>query len=216
MKSKDYFMESNDMTEQWVKKAAKEMDENGWYTYQGMKQMIVNWFNLEKIMDLLGGHCIAVQYILETYLECYDNDWDFPEYLDNCRIWTEDDLKEEFKDIWEHCITYEGFCEYMDYFYPENEGMFWPWEYGVYSTQVAQDFEKNRQKINWTGVLMECERLITMMEYEEKHGIEITQNDLNKVAEVIAEYGYDINGDYDYDTAWDMLERYNQVFGGII
>lgn len=202
--------------EKWALKAAKEMDDNGWYAYEGMRAIILDVFNLREITDKLGGVNYAVEYVLETFLETYDSSDEFMEYLADCRIWTEDDLQEEFDDIWSRCITYEGFCEYMDYFYPENEGMFWPWEKGVFSTQVIQNFEKNRTRINWTGVLMECERLMTMMEYEEKYGIEITQNDLNKTAEIIAEYGYDINGDYDYDTAWDMLERYNQVFGGII
>ena len=199
--------------EKWAFKYARQWDEDveGKYAYLGMLKVIEDKFNIHY-------QNTATEYILETYLECYDekDSLSFEEYLEHCRIWTEKDLETEFGDIWKECITEEGFCEYMDFFYPEETDMMWPWENGVFTTWVSKDFEKNRTEINWKGMLMECERLICMLDYEEKYGIEITKDDLDKTAEVISYYGYDIRNDYDYQDANDMLERYNQVIGGLL
>lgn len=200
--------------EEWAFKYAHQWDEKaeGKYAYLGMLKIVEEHFNLGK------DESDVTEYVLETYLECYDenDDVSFEEYLNHCRIWTEHDLKNQFNDIWSHCMTYEGFCEYMGYFYPEDTEYMFPWEDGVFTTWIDKDFEKNRKEINWTGVMMECERLLCMMDYEDKYGIEITESELNKVIEIIAEYGYDIREDYEYETAFDVLDRYNQVFGGIM
>lgn len=184
---------------------AKELDTNGKYAYKGMLRVVENHFNIHYQNE-------ATTYILDTFLECIDEQT-FSQFLQQCRIWTKEDLKKVIPEIWNECITEEGACEYLMYFYDLE---FYTWEDGIFSTEVPTDFEKNRTKINFIGVKMECERLMCMMDYEEKHNIPITADDLDKTATIVAEYGYDIRGDYDFKDANDMLERYNQVFGGIM
>lgn len=196
--------------EKWAFKYAKKYDDDGRLAYLGMLKEVEDRFDMHYENS-------ATEYILETFLECYDDEMTFQEYLSHCRIWTEEDLEDKFGDIWKECLTYERFCEYMGYFYPDDAEYVFEWEHGVFSTWIENaDFEKDRKRINWPGIMMECERLITMLNYENKYGIVVTEKMLNSVAEVIAEYGYDIRNDFDFKTADDMLERYHQVFGGII
>jgi hypothetical protein len=183
---------------------AKELDTNGKYAYKGMLRVVENKFGIHYPNE-------ATKYVLDTFLECID-DQSFSQFLQKCRIWTKEDLEKIIPEIWAECITLDGACEYLCYFYDLE---FWTWEDGIFSTDVPIDFEDNRTKINFVGVQMECERLKCMLDYEDKHGIPVTANDLDIVAEIVAQYGYDIRGDYDFETGDDMLERYQQVFGGI-
>lgn len=183
---------------------AKELDKNGKYAYKGMLRVIENRFGIHYPNE-------ATTYVLETFLECIENQT-FSEFLQKCRIWTKKDLEKIIPEIWAECISTEGACEYLGYFYNLE---FFIWEDGIFSTEVPVDFEDNRTEINFVGTKMECERLKCMLDYKEKHGIEVTKEDLNNVAEIIAHYGYDIRDDYDFETGYDMLERYQQVFGGI-
>ena len=130
--------------EEWAFKYAHQWDEGveGKYAYLGMLKIIEEHFNLSK------NESDVTEYVLETYLECYDEDDNvsFEEYLSHCRIWTEHDLKNQFNDIWSHCMTYEEFCEYMGYFYPENTEYMFPWEDGVFTTWIDKNFEVDRKK----------------------------------------------------------------------
>ena len=185
-------------------KKAKELDIKGKYAYKGMLRVVENHFGIHYPND-------ATTYVLDTFLECID-DKSFSQFLQQCRIWTKEDLAKIIPEIWAECISLDGACKYLCHFYDLK---FWSWEDGILSTDVPTDFEDNRKKINFVGVQMECERLKCMLDYENKHDIPVTADDLNTVAEIIAEYGYDIRGDYDFETGDDMLERYQQVFGGI-
>ena len=81
----------------------------------------------------------------------------------------------------------------------------------IYSTNFK---DTDRIKLNFTGIAMEYERLCVLCENKI-----LSSDKLDTIIECITLYGYDIERDYKYqsddiyETASNIIERLNQVFG---
>ena len=132
--------------EDWEKRIAKEQDEDGQYAYKGMLKVIEDHFDLHYPNK-------ATQYILGTYLECYDDpkETSLKDFLKICRIWHKSSFLRMFESV-------ETFKEYLTN-EMEIEEVF-EWEHGVFTTNF--NYPKNMNKES------EEKMLIVEIKQEEK------------------------------------------------
>lgn len=190
-------------------KIAKEKDD-GRFAKLGMKEYCASFFDVDVTSE-------AVLYIVDTYLECI-NDIDFDEwiagnYTSRPMIYTKNDLKNLYSDLTYISKDLKEITNLFMYFYNQD---FYVDELNDYIYTTTFNL-KNRQRIDSLGIRLEIERLITLHEKEI-----LTEKDVESCIEVLNQYGYDIEKDYDirnpdiYIMASNIEERMNQVIGGIL
>ena len=186
---------------------AKEKDKEGKYARIGMEAMCSLWFNIEET----NSQCVKA--IIDDYLETVNMDLSMwlrhgngqrepiifkRDYLEsNCSdlIIVSDDLQ-VIADLFLHLYGIKFFVDY---------------ECGcIYSTEFKPF---NRRILNYVGIMMEVERLITLQEREV-----LTWEDIDESVELLRKYGYDINQDESYrtddlyETASNIEERLDGIF----
>ena len=186
---------------------AKQKDKEGKYARIGMEAMCSLWFNIEET------HSISVKAIIDDYLETVNVDLFFwlrngdgqrapvifkRDYLENNYndlLYVSDDLQ-TIADLFLHLYGIKFFVDY------ECDC--------IYSTEF-RDF--NRRKLNYVGIMMEVERLITLQERKV-----LTWEDIDESVELLKKYGYDINQNNSYrtddlyETADNIEEQLNLIF----
>lgn len=185
---------------------AKEKD-NGVFAKLGMRTYVAQYFNVP-----ITAPCVLE--IVDTYLECIDN-IDFDKYVYGLYsrgrpiILTRDTLQSLYSDLLNVSDDLETIVDLFMYLYDKE---FWI-DYQsdcIYSTNF-KDFD--RCKLNYVGICMEYERLCTIYEFTE-----LTWKDIDSMVQIMNEYGYDIEKDYDYrtddiyKTADNIIERLQQIF----
>ena len=186
---------------------AKEKDKEGTYARIGMEAMCSLWFNIEET------NSVCVKAIIDDYLETVNEDlfiWlrqgngirapvifkrDYLESSCSDLLKVSDDLQ-VIADLFLHLYGIEFFVDYdCDC---------------IYSTEFKHF---NRRKLNYVGIMMEVERLITLQERKV-----LTWEDIDESVELLKKYGYDINQDDSYrtdglyETASNIEERLDQIF----
>lgn len=116
--------------EAWEKRVAKERDTDGEYAYKGMLKTV------EEHFDIYYRN-LANDYILGTYLECYDpEEKSLKDFLKICRVWHTSSILKAFDNI----------NDFKDFLFDEfeNEDVF-EWENGVYTTNLhySEDINDN-------------------------------------------------------------------------
>lgn len=107
--------------ETWEKRIAKERDTDGEYAYKGMLKTVEEHFNIYY-------RNLANDYILGTYLECYDpEEKSLKDFLKICRVWHTSSILKAFDNI----------NDFKDFLFDEfeDEDVF-EWENGVYTTNL--------------------------------------------------------------------------------
>lgn len=185
---------------------AKEKDD-GTFAKLGMKKYTANWFNVD-----INAPCVTE--IIDTYLECIDN-IDYDKYVYGLYsggrpiILTREVLQKEYKDLLNVSDDLEIIIDLFMYLY-EKEFYADLISDCIYCTDF-KDFE--RKPLNYVGICMEYERLCTIYELTE-----LTWKDIDSMVQIMNEYGYDIEKDYDYrtddiyETADNIIERLQQIF----
>jgi hypothetical protein len=185
-------------------KIAKQKD-TGECAYLGMLCQCASYFDIDI-------HSECAKYIVDTYLECI-NHCTFFEWIrsQNVTVMNEEYLKENFNDLLSYSNDLEVLQDLFMYLY-DQEIWIDKYEKVLYSTVFTLSL-KNRTRLNYIGIAMEFERLLTLKEKEI-----VNWKDMNEFVECLYLYGYDIDKDYDYrteniDTTIDnIIERINQIF----
>ena len=189
---------------------AKKKDD-GRFAKLGMREYCSSYFGVK------NPNAECVNYIVDTYLECIDN-IEFDTWLDGTNyptrpiIFTRVDLECFFSDLLVVSKDLEIIIDLLMYLYDQE---FWIDKTNdcIYACEY-NDKLISRQKLNFIGIAMEFERLCTKHELEQ-----LTKQDIDDVVEILNEYGYDIEKDYKYhasdiyDTAYNIEERLQQIFG---
>lgn len=186
---------------------AKEKDKEGKYARIGMEAMCSLWFNIEET----NSQCVKA--IIDDYLETVNMDLSMwlrqgngerepvifkRDYLEsNCSdlLIVSDDLQ-VIADLFLHLYGIKFFVDY------ECDC--------IYSTEYKSF---NRRILNYVGIMMEVERLITLQERKV-----LTWEDIDESVELLEKYGYDINQDGSYrtddlyETASNIEERLDNIF----
>ena len=187
---------------------AKEKDD-GTFAKIGMRWAVSQYFNIN-----MNAPCITE--IVDTYLECIDN-ISFDKYIYGLYsggrpvIFTREKLQNQYADLLVVSNDLEYITDLFMYLYDEE---FYIDESTdcIYSTNFKNNID--RVKLNFTGIAMEYERLCVLCENEI-----LSSDKLDTIIECITLYGYDIEKDYKYqsddiyETASNIIERLNQVFG---
>ena len=189
----------------WSK--AKEKDKEGKYARIGMEVVCSRWFNIKET------NSISVKAIIDDYLETVNVDLFF--WLRNGNgqrapiIFKRDYLESSFGDLLMISDDLHVIAELFLHLYGQK---FLVDDIGdcIYSTEF-RNF--NRRKLNYVGIMMEVERLITLHERKV-----LTWEDIDESVELLKKYGYDIYQDDSYraedlyETATNIEERLNLIF----
>lgn len=186
---------------------AKEKDKEGKYARIGMETMCSNWFNIEK------NNYICVKAIIDDYLETVNMDLFM--WLRNGNgqrepvIFKRDYLESNCSDLFKVSDDLQVIADLFLHLY----GIKFYVDYEcdcIYSTEFK---EFTRRKLNYVGIMMEVERLITLQERKV-----LDWKDIDESVELLKKYGYDINQDESYrtddlyETSSNILERLDQIF----
>ena len=186
---------------------AKEKDKEGKYARIGMEAICALWFNIEK------RNSACVKAIVDDYLENVNMDFfmwircgspkrtpiilkrNYLESNYSDLLMVSNDLH-VIADLFLHLYGIEFFVDYdCDC---------------IYSTEFKHF---NRRKLNYVGIMMEVERLITLHERKV-----LTWEDIDESVELLKKYGYDIDQDDSYrtedlyETATNIEERLDLIF----
>lgn len=187
---------------------AKEKD-NGTFAKTGMRWAVSQYFNID-----MNAPCVTE--IVDTYLECIDN-ISFDKYLYGLHsggrpvILTRKTLQKNYRDLLQVSDDLDTIVDLFMYLYDE-EFYIDVISDCIFSTNLKELI--GRQKLNFTGIAMEYERLCLLHEKEL-----LTWEDIDSIVVILKAYGYDIDKDYKYrtadiyETASNIEERLNQIFG---
>lgn len=186
---------------------AKEKDKEGKYARIGMEAMCSLWFNIEET------HSICVKAIVDDYLETVNMD---------LFLWLRHGNGEREPVIFKRDYLESNYSDLLNVSNDLNviAGLFFHL-YGIkffadydcdciYSTEFKQF---NRRELNYVGIMMEVERLITLQERKV-----LAWEDINESVELLKKYGYDMDQDDGYrtddlyETASNIEERLDQIF----
>ena len=195
-----------------MQEIAHERD-NGRYAKLGMMHECASYFNVD-----FNAECVL--YIVDTYLECIKG-YTFFDWIRGgspsakVMVMNKQYLQENFNDLLSYSDDLETLSDLFMYLYDQE--MWIDHKANVlYSTTFNLSL-KNRKKLNYIGIMMELERIFTLQEFEI-----ITWQDIDTFVECLYEYGYDIDKDYnyrednEYDTVNNIVDRLDQIFGGIL
>lgn len=180
---------------------AKEKDNHGRYAYLGMCAEVGMYLEINELSE-------AIQYIVDTYLECIDDET-LIEYVESsCNVYRDEDLEdlkffgglgkisEAIKDIY-------GVETFID----EESGI-------LYTTEKeSTEIMNNRRRLNYIGIIQEAERLATLYE----NGI-VKMSDAEVSLEIFEQYGFDMEEIYDIredvtgKTVVNILDKLNEIF----
>ena len=189
----------------WSK--AKEKDKEGKYARIGMEVVCSRWFNIKET------NSISVKAIIDDYLETVNVDLFF--WLRNGNgqhapiIFKRDYLESSFGDLLMVSYDLHVIAELFLHLYGQKFLVDDICDC-IYSTEF-RNF--NRRKLNYVGIMMEVERLITLHERKV-----LTWEDIDESVELLKKYGYDIYQDDSYrtedlsKTATNIEERLNLIF----
>ena len=186
---------------------AKEKDKNGSYARIGMEAMCSLWFNIEET----NSQCVKA--IVDDYLETVNMDlFMWLRHGNEERmpvIFKRDFLENSYSDL---LIVSDDLQDIAD-LYLQLYGVKFFADYEcdcIYSTEFK---DINRRKLNYVGIMMEVERLITLQERKV-----LAWEDIDESVELLKKYGYDIDQDDSYrtddlyETASNIEERLDQIF----
>lgn len=186
---------------------AKEKDKEGKYARIGMETMCAHWFGIE------NRNYACVKAIVDDYLETVNMDFfmwircgspkrapiilkrNYLESNYNDLLMVSNDLH-VIADLFLHLYGQKFLVD-------ENADC-------IYSTELK---EFNRRKLNYVGIMMEVERLITLHERKV-----LAWEDIDESVELLKKYGYDIDWDDSYrtedlyETASNIEERLDLIF----
>ena len=186
---------------------AKEKDKKGKYARIGMEAMCSLWFNIEETNSL------CVKAIVDDYLENVNMDlFMWLRHGNGERepvIFKKEYLESNFNDL----LMVSDDLQVIADLFLQLYGIKFFVDYNcdcIYSIEFKRF---NRRKLNYVGIMMEVERLITLHERKV-----LTWDDIDESIELLKKYGYDINQDDSYrtddlyKTASNIEERLNQIF----
>lgn len=186
---------------------AKEKDKEGKYARIGMEAMCSLWFNIEET----NSQC--VKDIIDDYLETVNMDlFMWLRHGNGERepvIFKRDYLKRNCSDLLMVSKDLQIIADLFLSLYGQKFFVDYKCDC-IYSTEFNPFV---RRKLNYVGIMMEVERLITLQERKV-----LSWEDIDESVELLEKYGYDINQDDSYrtdelyETANNIEERLDQIF----
>ena len=189
---------------------AKKVDNTGELAYQGL---------IEIAKDYIEGdlyHCDNIIYeVVEIFLDTtneYTIEY-FQKFCNQIRVWNYREFKTQFKTLSDFC-TYDNLIFEIDCQWASSD-------YGddyIICYKYHNISKEDTSSINIIGTYMECERLITLYEHEI-----LSWTDIESSIYVFNEYLNNYLGDWntdnyndEYEYCWAILNRIDQLIGGIL
>lgn len=158
----------------------------------------------------------VIDVFLDTTLDYSLNAFD--KFLDKIKIWDYSDFCKQFKALSQY-YTYDNLLNIVSTLF--NIECYWSQDDWCNDLVICYDYfedDTNVNNINIIGTYMECERLLTLYEYEilswvnVKEGIYVFNSYLNNYLNDL-----DID-DYEdeYKCCWAILEEIDQLVGGVL
>ena len=204
----DFFREQN-------KKMAKKMNDDGELVLMGMCAMAQQQLTARD--SYLPIIIEVVDVFLDTALK-YDIE-SFNKYLDKIKIWEYSDFCKQFKTLSDfysddNLLDIIGALFDIDCYWTKDD-----WCNNlVICYDYFEDDCTNVNDINILGTYMECERLLTLYEHEI-----LSWTDIESSICVFDEYLNNYLGDWnidnyndEYECCWAILDRIDQLIGGVL
>ena len=159
----------------------------------------------------------VVDVFLDTTLDYSLNAFD--EFLSKVKVWDYSDFCKQFKTLSQY-YTYNNLLDIVGTLF--NIDCYWSQDYWCNDLVVCYDYfedDTNVNKINIISTYMECERLMTLQEKEIlslkdiENAIECIDIYLNNY---LSELSHNLEDDDIYQYADNVLERVNQLIGGVL
>lgn len=159
----------------------------------------------------------VVNVFLDTTLDYSLNAFD--EFLSKVKVWDYSDFCKQFKTLSQY-YTYNNLLNIVSTLF--NIDCYWSQDYWCNDLIVCYDYfedDTNVNKINIIGTYMECERLMTLQEKEV-----LSIKDIESTIECIdmylnnylSELSHNLEDDDVYQYANNILDRVDQLIGGIL
>lgn len=159
----------------------------------------------------------VVDVFLDTTLDYSLNSFD--KYLNKIKIWDYSDFCKEFKTLSQY-YTYDNLLNIVSTLF--NIDCYWTYDDWCNDLIICYDYfedDTDVNNINIIGTYMECERLMTLQEHEIlsikdiKNAIECIDMYLNNY---LSELSHNLEDDDIYKYADNILDRVNQLIGGVL